>query len=58
MMGMMPDMLLLLQQLCEQPACSNAYDAAIKIAYAVIVTAAIVAVIAFVRRRISNRSLR
>ena len=58
MMGMMPDMLLLLQQLCEQPACRHAYDAAIKIAYAVIVTAAIVAVIAFVRRRISNRSLR
>ncbi len=42
---------------CEQPAC-NAYDAAIKIAYAVIVTAAIVVVIAYVRRRISNRSLR
>jgi hypothetical protein len=55
---MMLDTLLLLQQLCEQPACSNAYDAAIKIAYAVIVTAAIIAVIAFVRRRISNRSLR
>ncbi len=47
----------LLVQLCEQPAC-NTYDAAIKIAYAVIVTAAIVAIIAFVRRHISNRSLR
>lgn len=47
----------LLLQVCGQLAC-NAYDAAIKIAYAVIVTAAIVAVIAFVRRRISSRSLR
>lgn len=42
---------------CEQPAC-NAIDAAIKIAYAAAVTAAIVAVIYFVRKRVSDRKLR
>jgi hypothetical protein len=47
----------LLMQLCEQPAC-NAYDAAIKIAYAVIVTAAIVAVIAYVRKKRSDAALK
>ncbi len=49
---------LLAQIICEQQFACSAYDAMIKIAYAVIVTATIVAVIAFVRRRISNRSLR
>lgn len=49
---------LLAQMTCEQQPACNAYDAAIKIAYSVIVTAAIVAIIAFVRRRISNRSMR
>jgi hypothetical protein len=49
---------LLAQIMCDQQLACNAYDIMIKIAYAAIVTATIVAVIAFVRRRISNRSLR
>jgi hypothetical protein len=42
---------------CEQPTC-NAIDALIKITYAVVVTAAIVAIIYFVRKRTSDRKLR
>lgn len=42
---------------CEQPAC-NAIDAAIKIAYAAAVTAAIVAIIYFVKKRASDKKLR
>jgi hypothetical protein len=42
---------------CEQPIC-NAIDAAIKIAYATAVTAAIVAVIYFAKKRASNHKLR
>ncbi len=42
---------------CEQPAC-NTIDALIKVAYAVAATAAIVAIIYFVKRRASDRKLR
>lgn len=42
---------------CEQPAC-NAYDAIIKVAYAAAVTAAILAIMAYVRRKRSDAALR
>jgi hypothetical protein len=42
---------------CEQPTC-NAISALIIISYAVIVTAAIVAIIYFVKKRASDRKLR
>lgn len=42
---------------CEQPAC-NATSVAAIAAYATVVTAAIVAIIYFMRRRASDRNLR
>lgn len=42
---------------CEQPTC-NAISALIIIAYAIAATAAIVAIIYFVKRRASDRKLR
>ena len=42
---------------CEQPTC-NAIDVIIKIAYAAAVTAAIVAVIYFAKKRMSDKKLR
>jgi hypothetical protein len=46
------------QLTCGQQFACNAYDAAVKIAYAVIVTAVIVVVLAFVRKKRSDAALK
>lgn len=46
-----------LLQFCEQPAC-NTLDAIIKVAYAAAATAAILVIMAYVRRKRSAPSLR
>lgn len=54
----MPGTIFFLQQLCEQQPLCNLYGAVFIIAYVAAATAAILAVMAYLRKKRSDRALR